>query len=239
VQTTVLRDSNETGSDACLRAFIACERNVAGRSEIVTGDRSETLHLVISGMAVRFRMLKHGTRQITALILPGELCDLWDHVGGRDAGKIETVTPCTIAEIPREALFDQGAMRPEWTEFVLRALAREADIATEWIVSLGQRSAFEAAAHLFCEVWERMQKVGLADGTSFPLGLTQVDLADVLGMTSVHVNRTLRDLRTAGLIKVRGKVATVLDPAGLRAAADFGPAYLNRHETTSSRLSRR
>jgi CRP-like cAMP-binding protein len=111
-------------------------------------------------VALRSRTLSNGTRQITALILPGDLCDLWDHVGGRDGGKIETVTSCTIGEIPREALFDQSAVRPEWTAFVLRTLAREADIASEWIVSLGRRSAFEAAAHLFCEVWERMRQVG-------------------------------------------------------------------------------
>jgi DNA-binding transcriptional regulator LsrR (DeoR family) len=84
-----------------------------------------------------------------------------------------------------------------------------------------------------------MQKAAVADATRFPFGLTQVDLADVLGMTPVHANRTLRDVRTAGVIIVPTKVATILDPAGLRAAADFDPAYLDRSQAASSGEYRR
>ena len=221
---------------ARLRDSVLHERIVPARRDIVTGDRSTTLHLVISGIAVRYRLLGNGSRQITALLLPGDVCDLGDLFAGRATGNIGAITACAIGEIPRSTLFDTAAPRPEWIDVVLPTLAREADIAMEWIVSLERRSAYEAAAHLFCEIWERMQRVGLTEEMSFPFALTQVDLADVLGLTPVHVNRTLRDLRTAGLILVRGRRATILDLAGLRAAADFDATYLERHEAGSRGL---
>lgn len=111
--TAVPRDIREAGLDARLRACIARERQVPGHGDIIPGEPSDTLHLVISGVAARSRTLKTGTCQITALILLGDLCDLWEHVGGRDAGTIETVTPCAIGDTALEALFEQGEIRPE------------------------------------------------------------------------------------------------------------------------------
>lgn len=236
--TTVPRDIAEVGTTARLRSCVVRERVVAARRDLISGERPETLHLLISGTAARYRVLGNGSRQITALILPGELCDLEDHVRGGSASAIATITACAVGEIPRAALFEGGVFKRDWADLAFETLGREAAVATEWIVSLGRRSAFEAMAHLFCEIGERMQTAGLSEGTRFPFGLTQVDLADVLGLTSVHVNRTLRDLRAAGLVQVRGKCVTILDPAGLRAAADFDPGYLHCQTIATTQLSR-
>ncbi|MDE4914732.1 Crp/Fnr family transcriptional regulator [Methylobacterium sp. 092160098-2] len=217
-----------------LQASVVRRRSVAPRRAISSDARVAHLHLVISGLAARYRVLGNGSRQITELYLPGDLCDLGYNLNGRAGDDVVALSACILGEIPRKILFTDSALSPDWAEFLFRAVAREGAIATERIVSLGRRSAYEAAAHLFCELWARMNAVGLADETSFPFDLTQVDLADVLGMTSVHVNRTLRELRTRGLVRVRGKVATILDHGALAQAADFDPTYLQMHEALSA-----
>ncbi|GJE50923.1 hypothetical protein GOFOIKOB_3977 [Methylobacterium tardum] len=145
------------------------------------------------------------------------------------------LTTCILGEIPCKILFADGALKPDWAEFVFRILGRESAITAERIVSLGRRSAFEAAAHLFCELFARMDAVGLADETHCPFGLTQVDLADVLDITSVHVTRTMRDLRSRGLVRVRGMVATILVHGALAKVADFDPTYLHMQEPADVR----
>nr|WP_286965164.1 Crp/Fnr family transcriptional regulator [Methylobacterium sp.] len=203
---------------------------------MASGARAECLHLVISGVVARCRRFADGRRQITALILPGDVCDLADHIRGGNVLDHVTLSDCRIGEIPRSALFADGGLRPEWSEFAIRMLAREGEIATEWIVSLARRSAYEAAAHLFCELWVRMDAAGQTDGQSFAFALTQADLGDALGMTSIHVNRTLRNLRNAGLVSVAKKRATIHDLTALRQVADFDPTYLqsNSREVTRS-----
>ena len=237
--TTSQPDISELGHAARLRTCVARAHVISSRHDIVTSKRAETFHLVISGLAARYRMLSNGRRQITALILPGELCDLGHPVPRQGTGNVGAITACTVGEIPRSALFDAGALRPEWNAYAFQTLAREMDIASEWIVSLGQRSAYEATAHLFCELWERLSAIGLTDAMEFPFGLTQVDLADTLGLTPVHVNRTLRNLRQKGLLTIRGRRATILDHAALAQAADFDPSYLRSANPTRDRASRR
>lgn len=239
VLTTLPLDVIGAGSEEALRACVARERIVAGRRDIATGDETETLHLLIAGTAARYRMLDNGRRQITALILPGDLCDLKDPQSTGGTETVGAITASTIGEIPHSALFEAGRLRPEWADFAFRTIAREMDIASEWIVSLGQRSAYEATAHLFCELWERLSAIGIADAAGFPCDLTQVDLADTLGLTPVHVNRTLRDLRKDGLVSVRARRATILDHAGLIRAADFDPSYLQSAAPVRARTNPR
>ena len=102
----------------------------------------------------------------------------------------------------------------------------DAAIHREWVLSLGRRSALARVAHLFCELQVKLGIVGLADESGYALGLTQADLAECLGLTPVHVNRTLRQLREGGLVEFRGGRVAIGDLAGLRRAAEFDPAYL-------------
>ena len=103
----------------------------------------------------------------------------------------------------------------------------QAALQHERVVSLGRRAAIERMAHLLCELHARLRMVGLADEKSFPLPLTQADLGEALGLSSVHVNRTLQELRGAGLIALRDRRLTILDDRGLRAVALFDPTYLH------------
>ncbi|WP_348644578.1 helix-turn-helix domain-containing protein [Methylobacterium sp. WL1] len=103
----------------------------------------------------------------------------------------------------------------------------DAALYREWLLNIGRREAYSRMAHLFCELITRMDAVGLAPGRTCPLPMTQSELGDALGITSVHVNRTLNDLRDAGLVTVRSRRLKVLDWEGLTAVAEFNPTYLH------------
>jgi len=100
-------------------------------------------------------------------------------------------------------------------------------IQREWAINLGRRDALERVAHIICELFERLRVVGLVDGNSFPFPVTQMDLADASGLSTVHLNRTLQELRGAGLIMLRDRSMTILDPQALRNTAMFNPNYLH------------
>jgi CRP-like cAMP-binding protein len=220
--------------DARLRSCVTQVHLVSARQEVSATRRTECLHLLTTGVAACYRLLEGGRRQISALILPGELCDIDGHISRGSVEGVVALNACTIGEIPRAALFTENGLRPEWSEFAFRTLARGRAIAAEWIVSLGRRSAYEATAHLFCELWTRLDAVGQTSDQSFSFPLTQVDLGDILGLTPVHTNRTLRDLRNAGLVNVNKKRATILDFARLRQVADFDPTYLQTPDAAVS-----
>lgn len=103
----------------------------------------------------------------------------------------------------------------------------DAAIFREWMVGLGRRSAYARIAHLLCEMGQRLQVIGLAQNDSYDLPVTQTELADALGLTTVHVNRALQQLRHDGLIIVRGGTVTLSDPEGPKQAGEFDPAYLH------------
>ena len=111
----------------------------------------------------------------------------------------------------------------------------DAAIHREWVLSLGRRSALSRMAHLFCELRVRLGVVGMADEMGYDLPLTQTDLAECLGLTSVHVNRTLKELRERGLVEFRGGRVTILDLEGLERVAEFDPAYLYLEKSPAER----
>ena len=166
-------------------------------------------------------------RQIIAILIPGDFCDL--HVailGAMDHG-IATLSPCTIVAIPRETIEELTTRHTRimralwWCTLVDEAILRE------WLVSMGQRPADQQAAHIFCELLVRFQSVGRAPRNGYEFPLTQDELGDALGLSLVHVNRTLQYLRESGLITLKGKVLTVLDVERLKQFAGFNPNYLH------------
>ncbi len=163
-----------------------------------------------------------------ALLVPGDLCDLHAAILGAMDHGIATLSPCTVAAIPRATVEDLTTNHPRinralwWSTLVDEATLRE------WLVNMGQRPADRQLAHLLCELRVRLDTVGLvAEGGSYELPLTQEELADVLGLSPVHVNRVLQQLRGDGLIATRGKTLTIRDVARLEAFAGFDPNYLH------------
>jgi CRP-like cAMP-binding protein len=202
-------------------------RHVAGRQDI-EGPHTEPYHthLILDGWACRYKQFPDGRRAIVALLLPGDLCDPFAFRRGRMDHAIGALTPVTVARITPDQIGDAVRGRPAIEEGLCREMLATTAIHREWIASVGRRSAIERLAHLFCELHLRLTWAGLADGTTLPMPVTQPDLADALGQTSVHINRTLKELRSSGLVILRSRRLTIRDLDGLRERGLFDPAYL-------------
>ena len=203
-------------------------RMIEPRADIVEeGEDPRAVNVVMSGWACRYRQFEDGRRQIISLLLPGDCCDPHIFLLDRRDHAIGALTQVAIARIPGAALVDLTSRNPALDLAFHREELASAAIQREWTVSLGRRSGVERLAHLFCELHVRLAAVGLADGTSCPMPLTQPDLADALGQTTVHINRTLQDVRAARLLSLKSRRLTLLDPEGLRRLAKFNPSYLH------------
>jgi CRP-like cAMP-binding protein len=199
----------------------------AGNDLISEGDEPQTIYLIIDGWACRYKMLDDGRRQILAFFIPGDLCDLHVYILDRMDHSIGALTPLNYASITPselESLCDNHprVVRSLWWESLVSA-----SIQREWLVSAGQRSAYESLAHLCCELYFRLRLVGLATKGSCAFPLTQSDIADALGLTQPHVSRTIAELNQSGLATLKRKQLVVTDLRGLMAAASFNPDYLH------------
>ena len=191
------------------------------------GDRPENVHLVLDGFAARYKMLPDGKRQIMAVLLPGDFCDLHVAILREMDHSITTLTPCTIATIPRTTIIDLTENHPRINRALWWATLVDEGVLREWVVNLGQRQAEERMAHFFCEMLVRLQTVGLADANSYALPLTQIELGDIFGISSVHVNRALGELRAAGLVVLEKRRLTIPDVERLKESCGFRPNYLH------------
>jgi CRP-like cAMP-binding protein len=202
-------------------------REIGARRNIIReGDRPEYVHLIVEGWAARYKMLPDGSRQITALLIPGDLCDLHVTILGEMDHSIATLSPARVAYIPRvrmEALSARPALARAfwWATLVDEAVLRN------WIVNVGRRDAYEAIGHLMCELYVRLKNVGLTSDRRFELPLTQEDIADALGLTPVHVNRVLQRMRGEELIVLKRGSMEILDQRRLEQASGFNPNYLH------------
>ena len=189
--------------------------------------------IVFAGFASRYTRRMSGRRQILAYLLPGDLCDRGALHGYPLDHVIETLTNCWVAKVPRAAYLDLLGRHPRIALALQRARLAEEATAREWIANIGLRSGLERTAHLLCELQERLSLIGQVSEDQFDLPLTQVDLADTLGLSSVHVNRVLQALRRDGLIALRGGRLRILAPRRLRHLAEFEAGYLFRWPAVS------
>jgi CRP-like cAMP-binding protein len=191
------------------------------------GDRPRECGLVVEGFVCRYKLLGEGQRQIMSFHIPGDIPDLQSlHIKVMDHS-LSALTPTQIAFIPHAAVNEVTRNNPEVASAFWRDTLIDAAVFREWLAGVGRRSAHQRIAHVICEVYVKLQSVGLADGESFQLPVTQAELADALGLSSVHVNRVLQDLRRVGLISYRGRFVVIGDWDGLQAAGDFDPGYLH------------
>ena len=177
------------------------------------GETPDGLLYVQEGWACRYRLLSDGRRQITALYLPGDYCDpIWMFgVSGQPVVALTNVRAMRIA-FRGGGVFDQNPQ-------LRKALVENYDRQANWLVTLGRKTALERLAQLLFELFERMRRAGLAYGQQCALPLTQMDVADMTGLTSVHVNRTLQLLRSKGLVELQAKWLRIPDIDALREAA--------------------
>ena len=199
-----------------------------GENIVHQGDVPRAVHLLLEGQTCRYKLLGNGRRQITAVLVPGDICDLEAAMRGRADYSVQALASSVLGEIPLDRVKRLDTDASEAGRALWRQLLRDEAIASEWIVGLGRRSARERLAHFICELRERMRKVGLGDDDTYNLHLTQAEMADALGLSVVHVNRTLQQLRGDGLIELRGLLLRVLEPSALADMAGFDPAYLEQ-----------
>jgi len=190
------------------------------------GERPVSCRILVEGFACRYKLLAEGKRQITAFVIPGDLGDLHSFVAGRMDHIVSSLNTCTVAVIPDGILGDLAADHPSIANALWRHSVIEAAIAREWVANVGRRSAYQRLAHLLSEVFTRLNSLGLCSDNGFEWPVTQSELADATGLSTVHCNRVLRELRIAGLVTVAGSKVTIEDWDGLRRAGEFDPSYL-------------
>lgn len=183
------------------------------------------LILVLSGWACRYRVLANGNRQITGLLLPGDFSQPFGITPQRWSCSLMAITAVTVCELSPRALRSLALSHPAIEDALWLDLYLERDFASELIVSLGRRSASERLACMLCEIYSRLRAVGLVEGYAFDLPIIQSDLADLLGLSAVHVNRSLMDLRRRRLVTWRGRRFEILRPHELLDLAQFEPTY--------------
>jgi CRP-like cAMP-binding protein len=204
------------------------QRQLGPREDIVhEGDRPKHVNLLLESYACRYKTLEDGRRQIVAFLIPGDMCDMRMFLLKQKDHSVGTLSPAKVAEIPGEVFLDLSDRSPRlaralwWNSLVEEAIARE------WVLNVGQRTAHERTAHLLCEFFIRMRAVGLVNDDSCELPMTQSELADALGLSTVHTNRVLQELRGDGIITLRGKALVVHDLAALQNIGLFNANYLH------------
>ncbi len=211
-----------------LEKLVARPRRVGPREDIISeGDEPDKVHLITDGFACRYQILPDGKRHIMAYLVPGDICDFHVAILGEMDHTIGTLTACSLVEIPHNTIHDISTKHPNLNRAFWWGTLVDEGILREWLVSLGRRSADQRIAHLFCELLIRLQTVGLADHNSFEMPLTQEELADTLGLSNVHVNRMMQELREKGLISTNSRRLTITHVARLQEFAEFNPNYLH------------
>lgn len=182
--------------------------------------------LLLSGWLARAKDLPSGQRQIAELHVAGDFADLHGFTLKRLDHDVITLTRCRIALVPHDRLKDLTERFPHLARVYWAMTNIDAAIQREWTLSLGRRAAIARMAHLLCELAVRLGLVGLNENNIFEFPLTQVEFGECLGLTSVHVNRTLQELRRRGLIELQSRRVRIFDFEGLKGVAQFDPAYL-------------
>jgi CRP-like cAMP-binding protein len=198
----------------------------ANDSILSEGEPPTESCLVLEGFAYRSKLLADGSRQIIAFHIPGDFGDLHSFLLKQMDHGIAASGWCKVARLPHATLHEITERWPSLTRSLWWDSAMDAAILRQWMIGMGRRDAFQQIAHLFCELLVRFQIVGLAEADSYPLPATQEELGDAFGLSTVHVNRTLTELRRQELITVKGRRITILQPQRLMEVSGFDPMYL-------------
>jgi CRP-like cAMP-binding protein len=198
-----------------------------GSKIIREGEKVDTVHLVVKGLAARSKTLRDGTRQLMAFLVPGDLCDVevfvlegMDH----DIVAMSDTTCVLVPAVEMEKLLTESS---KLTKALWWSTMTDSAVLREWIVNHGSRDAYARIAHLFCELLIRYRLIGEGLDNSINFPLSQEELSEATGMTPIHVNRMLQKLRSEGVVELSRKILTVLDFDRLSEIADYEARYLH------------
>ena len=211
-----------------LRAMIVKEVHFkTGEDLVAEGSRPSYSTLMLDGFAARYKLMPDGSRQITALHIAGDFVDLHAFLLKKMDHGIVALTPCRIAPVAHPHLKLITETQPHLSRLLWLDTLVDGAIHREWIVAMGRRSKKAHLAHLICELFKRLQVVKKTDGNSFQFPLSQAEMADVLGLSVVHLNKTLQTLRKSETVIWEQREVRILDWEGLTAIAGFDPTYLS------------
>jgi CRP-like cAMP-binding protein len=206
----------------------------ADQDIVRAGDRATRCCIILEGIACIFKVTGEGRRQITAFFFPGDIPDLQSlHLDVLDSS-LGSLTPCTVAFVQHERLWDLCIRSPRTAAALWKMTLIDASVFREWVVNIGQRDAVSRVAHLLCEIAVRIRALDGASHNTFDLPITQSELADATGMSTVHTNRSLQELRAKDLIVWKGTTLEIINWAGLAKVADFSPDYLHLRVNTAA-----
>lgn len=199
----------------------------AGSYLVREGDTPDHCGMLVSGLICRHKISGDGLRQIVSIHVPGEVFDLQQLYIETADHNVQTLTQCEVITIPRDALRRLAADRPAIARAIVATVLVELSVAREWMLNIGRRDARTRIAHLLCELAVRLDHRGLPPGQPYELPMTQEQLGDALGLTAVHINRTLKALAFDGLVSHNKRSVTIPDWKLLISVADFNSRYLH------------
>jgi CRP-like cAMP-binding protein len=211
---------------AVIDTIVGVEELPAKKTVIKRGELLNRSILLIDGLMCRYKDLRNGRRQITALHVPGDFLDLHGFTLKHLDHDVMSLSPARVAYAAHDRLTSLTENYPHLTRLLWFSTNLDAAIHREWELSLGQRTGPAKAAHLICEIYTRLEIVGLVRENDFELPLNQTELGECLGLTVVHTNRVLRELRERGLVQFKSGTVTIHDMDELKAFAEFDPTYL-------------
>jgi CRP-like cAMP-binding protein len=218
---------DETERDAIANLPLHVMQIRADQDLVREGDRPSRSCVLLEGVAYLYKSIPTGGRQIMGFYLPGDIPDLQSlHLRVLDVS-IGTISACRVGFIPHEALTAFCETHPRIAALLWRQTLVEAAIFREWMVNIGRRDGLTRLAHFLCEWITRCRSHGLGEGDSVPFPITQGELADIAGLTPVHINRLLQELRRRELILLKNATLTVLNWEKLKEAGQFNPTYLH------------
>lgn len=213
--------------ECVIRDSVAEVRRIpADQLVIRAGEELSSSLMLLDGWMARSKDLAEGERQVTQLHVAGDFADLHGFTLKRLDDDIATLSECRVAVVPHENIRDIAERYPRLARLFWFSTNIDAAIQRELTLSLGQRSAISRMAHLFCELYVRLNVVGHASHDSYEFPLTQRELSECLGLTVVHANRTLQELRRRGLVELENRHLTIRNRSGLEGVAEFDPNYL-------------
>ncbi|MCL9997903.1 MAG: Crp/Fnr family transcriptional regulator [Erythrobacter sp.] len=199
----------------------------AGHHLIREGDDPDPVFVILDGWACGYKILPDGGRQIISFLLPGDFCDIHIAILQAIDHSIMTLTKASVASLPRAEMEVLIQAMPNLTQAFWWSQLVDQSILRSWIASMGRRKSVERVAHLMCELYIRMRNIGLASDDECKMPLTQLVLADALGLTPVHVNRVLRELKRAEVMELSQGSLKIINSSKLAEIAGFDGNYLH------------
>ena len=200
------------------------------------GEKPESCSILLEGFAYRQKLTSSGGRQILSLHIPGEPLDFQNLFLDEADHNVQMLTRGQVAMVPRGELQALARSRSGISHAILTVILIEAAIFREWVVNVGRRDSRTRLAHVLCEFAVRLEAQGLTEDYGYELPMTQEQLADVLGLTPVHVNRTIKALEMEKLITRKGRSISFPDWEQMRTVGDFSQRYLHLQQQDSGRM---